>query len=169
MHRVGLFSLILFIFCAGFLQVTAFDYISFAGIKPDILLILVVLVSVSCREQDSLRASVAAGLIKDVFSSAIFGSYIISFFIIGLFLNYHKSKFYRERPSTQFLLTYLSYIVMAIIVFWLNSLAHKQPGLFYVYMNIALKGGLYTAAASPVVFFLASRILRIKLMHAIRP
>jgi rod shape-determining protein MreD len=150
------------VICAGFIQLAAFGYIEIAGIKPDILLLIVIFISLSCQKPETIKAALAAGIIKDVASSSVFGSYMLSFLVLGLFLNYHQRKFYKERILTQALFGFCSYIFMAIFVFGLNSIAHRSLGLFYMFLNITVKGAFYTAVVSPLVFFAASKILRIR-------
>ena len=166
MYRVSIIAIIMMVVCAGFIQVTAFDYIEIAGINPDILLLIVVFVALSCQKSETIKAAIAAGFIKDVTSSSVFGSYVLSFLVLGLLLNYHQRRFYKERVLTQISFGFFSYIFVAIFAFGLNLIAHKGLGLFNTFLNIALKGAFYTGAVSPMVFFISSKILRIRLVHA---
>jgi len=163
MHRISIPTIIMMIICAGLIQVAAFDYIEIAGIKPDILLLIVIFISLSCQKPETIKAAIAAGIIKDVASSSVFGSYTLSFLVLGLFLNYHQRRFYKERIFTQALFGFFSYIFMAIFAFGFNSIAHRGLGPFYIFLNITVRGALYTAVISPLVFFVSSKILRIKL------
>ncbi len=166
MHRISNATIMMIVICAGFIQVTAFGYIEIAGIKPDILLLIVIFISLSCQKSETIKAALIAGIIKDVASSSVFGSYMLSFLVLGLFLNYHQRKFYKEKIFTQALFGFCSYIFMAIFVFGFNSIAHRGFGPFYIFFNIVVKGALYTAVVSPLVFFVTSKILRIRLAHA---
>lgn len=167
MHRISFITIMMIVICAGFMQVAAFDYIEIAGIRPDILLLIVISVSLSCQKPETVKTAIAAGLIKDVTSSSVFGSYILSFLVLGLFLNYHQRRFYKERIFTQALFGFCSYIFIAIFIFGLNSIAHRDLGLFYIFLNIAVKGAFYTAVVSPLVFFVTSKILCIRLTHVV--
>lgn len=162
MHRINTFAVILLVICAGLVQVAAFGYIRIFGVKPDILLIIAVFISLSCRRPEAVKASVLAGLAKDITSYSVLGSYTLSFLLLGLFLNYHQNKFYGERVSTQALLGFFSYIFASLPAFLLNSLAHRQLSGLYPFFDILLKGAFYTAAVSPVVFFIISKILGIR-------
>ena len=167
MHRINTLVIMLLVICAGLVQVTAFSYMEILGVKPDILLVLVVFISLSCYKPEMLKASILAGLAKDITSSSVLGSYALSFLLVGLFLNYHQNKFYREKASTQVILGFCSYLFVSMLVFWLNALAHRELSISYLFFNILIKGAFYTAIISPAVFFIASKILRIRLAQVL--
>ncbi len=155
------------VICAGFIQLAAFDYIEIAGIRPDILLLIVIFISLSCEKPETIKTAIIAGIIKDVTSSSVLGSYMLSFLVLGLLLNYHQRKFYKERIFTQALFGFFSYIFTAIFAFGINSIAYRGLGPFYIFLNITVKGAFYTAAISPLVFFISSKILRFRLAQSL--
>ena len=167
MHRISMAAIIAMVVCAGLVQVTAFDYIEINGIKPDILLLVVVFVSLICQRPETIKAAIVAGAIKDVTSFSVFGGYVLSFLILGLFLNYHQRRFYKERILAQTLFGFCSYIFVAIFALGFNALAHKGLDLSYTFLSIAIKGALYTGIIAPLVFFTASKILRIRIAHVV--
>jgi len=166
-YRISAIAIILLVVCAGFIQVGAFDYIEIAGIKPDLLLVIVIYISLACQGPETIKAAITAGIIKDVTSSAVFGSYVLSFLALGLLLNYHQRRFYKERIPAQMMFGLCSYIFVAIFVFGINLIAQRGIGPFYPFFDVAIKGALYTGFISPLVFFTASRVLRIRLAHVI--
>ena len=165
MYRISIITILMMVVCAGFMQVTAFNYIEIAGIKPDILLLIVVFVSLSCQKPETIKAAIAAGIIKDVTSSSVFGSCALSFLVLGLLLSYYQRRFYKERILTQILFGFCSYIFVAVFAFGFNLIAHKGLSLFHAYLNIAFKGAFYTGTVSPLIFFISSKVLRIRLAH----
>jgi len=163
MHRIGLKSIMLLILSAGLIQATSFDLIRLFGVKPDILLLITIFAALSFDRKDVLICSATAGIIKDITSSAVFGSCAVSFLLIGFFINAHQNKFYREKPLTQIALSFSAYIFASICVFSLNAIAYRQLGFFYNGVDLMLKGAVYTCLSAPLVFLAASRILRVKL------
>ena len=166
MHRISLTSAIFLILSAGLIQATSFDLIMLFGVKPDVLFIITVFAALSLYRNDALKCSALAGMVKDITSSAVFGSYTLSFILIGLFICAHQNKFYRERPFTQMALSFSAYIFMGVCVLLLNLAAYRQSGFFYNGFSPVLKGALYTCLVAPLVFLIASKILRIKLAQA---
>ena len=163
MHRIGLRSIILLILLVGLIQSTSFDFIKLFGVKPDILLLITIFAALSFDKRDVLICSVTAGIIKDITSLAVLGSYTLSFLLIGLFLNAHQNKFYREKPLTQIALSFSAYIFVSICVFSLNAVAYRRLDFFYSGIDSMFKGAVYTCFAAPLVFLAVSRILRMKL------
>lgn len=163
MHRINLFAVLIFILISGLAQAGSFDSISLFGIKPDLLLVIVIFFSLSLSKENSLKIAIIAGLIKDINSSVILGSYTISFLLIALFLNYHQNKFYKERVSTQALICFLSHCVAECMVLLFAQVSYKAPMFHYPFFNIIFKGALYTAFISPIAFFALSRVFKIDL------
>jgi len=150
MYRIAT-SLIIVLFIA-LIQSTAFDYIAIAGIKPEVLLIFTIISALSAKRKDIIKIALLSGLLKDLTSSFIFGGYTFSFIIIGLIINYHQSKFYKERLTTQFSLSAISYIIMGILVLSFNSLAKKEFFDFTLYFSLLIKGAIYTGGVSILVW-----------------
>lgn len=163
MDRVNSLAIFFLIICAGLIQATALDYISLLGIKPDLLLAIVVFFSLSCSRGDAIKTSVGAGVIKDITSSSVLGGYTISFLLIALFLSYHQRKFYKERSSTQIFVTFFSYFFITLLVLLFNIISEKASIPHYPFLDIALKGAVYTGLISPLVFFALSKVLRVRL------
>jgi rod shape-determining protein MreD len=162
MHRISLTSAIFLILSAGLIQATSFDLIMLFGVKPDVLFIITVFAALSLYRNDVLKCAAISGIVKDVTSSAVFGSYTLSFILIGLFIYAHQNKFYKEKPFTQMALSFSAYIFMGVCVLLLNLVACRQSGVFYNGLSLILKGALYTCLIAPLVFLIASKALRIK-------
>ncbi|NQT90288.1 MAG: rod shape-determining protein MreD [Candidatus Omnitrophica bacterium] len=163
MHRVSNATIFLLLICTGLIQATGFDYISLLGAKPDLLFIIVAFFALTCSRQESLKAAVIAGLIKDITSSSILGGYTVSFVLVALFLNHHQNKFFKEKFHTQILVTGLFYFLTCLLVLFVNSISDRAFIHYYPLMVIALKGAVYTGLVSPPVFFALSKSLRIRL------
>ncbi|MFH1867554.1 MAG: rod shape-determining protein MreD [Candidatus Omnitrophota bacterium] len=163
MYRIGALTLFIFTVIAGLIQMTAFDYIGFFGIKPDLLLITVVFFSLSCTRNISIKSALIAGFIKDITSSATLGNYALSFLLAALLLNYYQRRIYREAAHTQVMVNFLSYLLMSAVVIMLNLVSSETHFSYYPYLGVVFKGALYTGLVSPLVFFIYSRVLRIHL------
>jgi len=149
--------------CAGLIQISALGYVSFFGIKPDLLLVLVAFFALCGQRSEAVKVALVLGLIKDLSSFSILGSYTLTFLILALFLNYHQNKFYREKATTQVILLFACYLVMSAFVLCFSLISHKSSFAYQVLLDIALKGATYTALIAPFVFFVLSKILRIQL------
>ena len=79
MHRKEKVLLTFIIFLAALIQSTFLDYLRIEGIKPDILLCLVIFIGLYAEKSFSLKAGLFAGVLKDVLSGGIFGLNILIF------------------------------------------------------------------------------------------
>ena len=167
MHRVGSFAVFTIVILAGLMQAAGFEYINLLGIKPDLLLIIVVFFSLSCSIDAAIKSALAAGLIKDITSSLTLGSYTIAFLLLAIFLNYQQRRFFIERVSTQALITFAFYFGTAVLALSINFLSVKTAFPDYSFMEVIFKAAIYTGIISPVIFFILSRILRIRLAYSL--
>jgi len=158
MHRVSSVSILFVTLCAGLIQASGFDYIAILGAKPDLLLIITIFFALNYSKNESIKAAITCGLVKDITSSLILGSYTISFVLIALFLNYHQNKFYKKKIVTQILVSFGSYIVMVALALLFNFIAHKGFIADYPILPIIFKGGAYTAFLAPLIFFIGGRL-----------
>jgi rod shape-determining protein MreD len=163
MYRISNLVILAIVILSGLIQATSFDYIAFLGAKPDLLLALVVFFSLTATREESLKVAILAGLMKDVTSAAIMGSYTVSFFLIALILSYHQSKFFKEKISSQVMVTFASYILMCFFSLSISLISSKGIAPHFPFLSIFLKGGIYTGLISPLVFLILSKILRIRL------
>lgn len=163
MHRVNIFATSILIICAGLIQAAAFDHISLFGVKPDLLLIITIFLSLSSPKGQAIKTAAAAGFIKDITSSSVLGSNAVSFLLMAVFMNYHQRKFYRERAGTQILITFLGCFIAGLLVIVLNIIAGQVLAPYRPFLIRVFKGAVYTGIISPLVFLLLSKALRVPL------
>jgi rod shape-determining protein MreD len=161
MPKINTIYLIVFIILLGLVQATSFDYIKLNGIKPDILLVSTIFIALSFSRQDTIKAAVTAGLIKDTVSSAVLGSYVFSFIVVGVLINLNQNKFYRQRVSAQTGLSFLSYLFAGVSISFINMVAYRRVDLFYTNLGPIIQGAFYTAVIAPFVFFICFKIFRV--------
>lgn len=142
--------LFLVILACALLQATVLDSLRFFGVKPDLLLICMVIAALEFELKWAIIFSVLAGLLKDVLGAQSFGSNIILF---GLW----SALIVRLKRDVSFDNPYLVLILTAVV-----ALAHHLLfGLIKVYMGNYIPLGIYlrivaietiyTAACLPLV------------------
>lgn len=147
----------------GILQVTILDYFGIFGVKPDLLLISVVILSLfSLRLKWILFLSIFVGILKDLLGVNAFGINTLllplwSFLIIKL-----SKKITIDNnfifATVVFIITVFNDIITTLIFLFLGNLV--QWGIF---LRITFLGSLYTAFVSPLIFkFIKQVILKEK-------
>ena len=145
-------NLILFfaIIIIGLFQVTFANYFTVFGIKPDFLIIIVVLSGVFFSWRWSIFFSVLAGMLKDVFGLETFGIHIALFVSWG-YLVFRLSKKVTIDDNA-------SLLILVFIVVVLNGLAMRfinislgKPVPLGISLRIICVESLYTALVYPVI------------------
>ena len=78
------------------LQVTFFSFYPVTGIKPDLLLVVVVISSLISGSSMGLKTGFGAGTLQDVFLGGIFGKYTIAKMIAGGISGIFSGKIYKR-------------------------------------------------------------------------
>ncbi|WP_051585768.1 rod shape-determining protein MreD [Caldanaerobius polysaccharolyticus] len=100
--------LIALLFILAFvIQSTLFRFIGIYGIKPDLMLILVISFALLDGGIEGAILGLFAGFLQDVFFSPGIGMTMIPYFISGLFAGYYNNHVFREKTLTAFVFTLL--------------------------------------------------------------
>lgn len=154
--KIFIFSIITIIL--GIVQVTILDYFKIFNIKPDFLLMSVVIVSLLFEARSALILSIFAGILKDTFAASTFGINTV-LFVLWSFLIIRLTK---EIPID-------SNFIRAVLIFIVGVLHNTIIGLLFIYLGNFIAVGillriiaiqsLYTAIVFPLVFKFASTSL----------
>ncbi len=63
----------------GLLQATFFNYFTIFGVKPDLILILVMIASLTFNLREAFAIAIFSGIFKDIFIANKFGIYVLLF------------------------------------------------------------------------------------------
>jgi len=134
------------------LQVTLLDYLKVFGVKPDLLLICVVIASVSLELKWVLFFAIFSGFLKDIFAPGAFGINILMLPLWGFLTRQLSKKISIDNDSRRMVL------IFVIVIF--NDIASRMIFLFLgnpsislgIFLRIIILESLYTALVSPLVF-----------------
>lgn len=151
-------SLIITALALGLFQVSLLSYFSVFGVKPDLLLAIVVIAGFLLEPRWALFFGVLAGIFKDAFGLSPFGFNIILFACWGYFVNKLSRRISIEDN-----------IAAAILLFLIALLQNIASGLaviysggfvpFGIFLRVVFLGSLYTALTLPLIL----KIARIKI------
>jgi len=138
------------------LQSTVFDYLKIFNVKPDIVLIAVVILGLSLKLKWVMIFSYFAGFLKDMLGGLPFGINVLVLPLLG-FLVFKLSK--RMAIETRYLKTALVFIAVISqnLVVSLLIVLLKLDISIGVFSRFAVISSIYTA----VVYFYLSKIIRI--------
>jgi len=155
MYRISAVWIILAFLVFAILDLTALNYIKIFDVKPDIFLIGVIFFALYGGLGAGVLGGFASGLIRDIFTGGPFGVNIVFFTLAGIFLGYNFSKFYRNSPVAQMI---LSFLVSFSYVFFYDIFLTKTG----IWKSAGILFSLYTAIAAPLLFFMLSKTLILK-------
>ena len=148
----------IFIIVCFVLQCSVFDSLSFAGIIPNLMIILTASFGFMRGEKEGLIIGFFCGLLSDV----CFGSFLGFYALILMYIGYLNGKFSRifypediKLPMALIVVSDLSYgIVCYVLMFLLRGRFH----FWYYFTRVILPEALYTIV---VTLFLYPVILKV--------
>lgn len=147
-----------FIIVCFVLQCSVFGSLSFAGIIPNLLIILTSSFGFMRGEREGLLIGFFCGLLSDVFFGAFLGFYALLLMYIG-YLNGKFSKiFYPEDIKLPLALIVVSDLSYGIICYILTFMLRGRFAFAYYFLHIILPEALYTIV---VTLFLYPVILKV--------
>lgn len=134
----------LFILAGFILQCTVFDKLAFAGIIPNLMIILTSSFGFMRGEKEGLVIGFFCGLLSDIFFENFLGFYALVLMYIG-FLNGKFSRiFYPEDIKLPIALIITSDLSYGILMFVLMFMLRGKFRFGYYFMHVILPEALYT-------------------------
>ena len=154
--RFAVFILVVTLVQDGFKDALA---VTRLGIRPDLLLILMVFFGAYCNTTEAIITSFATGFAADLIGHAM-GPHMISFGVVGTLLAYlHKFIAARQLPY-QAVVIFAAGLLTGIATYFLN-MVKGHPAVENMY-DIILGTSLYSAVIGPFFFLPLAWLMRIK-------
>ncbi|MFI3212129.1 MAG: rod shape-determining protein MreD [Eubacteriales bacterium] len=152
---------VLLIFCF-LLQSTLLQYVSFAGIIPNLLIILTASYGFMCGDKNGLLIGFFAGLLCDIFFGDILGFYALIYMYIGYVNGLFKSVFYPEDiklPLILILSSDFSYnLICYILLFLLKGKIRFGEYFIHIIFPEMVYTILVTCILYPIILFINRKI-----------
>lgn len=104
----------------------------FNGAGPNLMLLLTVAYAFRKDNPDYLWIAFFSGLLLDIYSNVFFGTYTLSFLLIGVGINYATRMFFSADPSLVYfgIVAAIASLMLVGLLYILNSVGiHFQNGL----------------------------------------
>ena len=142
----------LFILAGFILQCTVFDKLAFAGIIPNLMIILTSSFGFMRGEKEGLVIGFFCGLLSDIFFGNFLGFYALVLMYIG-FLNGKFSRiFYPEDIKLPIALIITSDLSYGILMFVLMFMLRGKFRFGYYFMHVILPEALYTIVVTMIFY-----------------
>lgn len=134
----------LIIFACALLQVTIVDYFKVFSVKPDLILISMVIVNLLLERRWAFILSIFAGSLKDIFYVSAFGTNTLLFALWSFLIIKLSRKISLEN-------IYLRAALMFVVVFASDILA-RPPVPAGIFLRVAFLEAVYAAILFPLVY-----------------
>lgn len=148
----------LFIFACFILQCSIFSGLAFAGIIPNLMIILTSSFGFMRGEEEGLFIGFICGLLCDVFFGSVLGFYALVLMYIGYINGKFSRIFYPEDIKLPLALIVISDISYGVICYVLMFLLRGRFNFPYYFTRVILPEALYTIV---VTMFLYPLILKV--------
>lgn len=155
LRKVVLFIIIAICFV---LQTTLFQRISFAGIAPNLLIIVTSSFGFMRGKKEGLLVGFFCGLLIDIFFGFYFGIYALIYMYIGYTNGYFQKRFYPDDIKLPMLLISASDVVYNLVVYLFLFLLRSRFAFGYYIRNIILPEFVYTMLITIFAYFILLKI-----------
>lgn len=134
----------------------SFDSIRLAGVKPDLLFILVIYVSYSFGSFYGEVTGFFGGLFHDAISNAPLGLLTFPKMVLGFVVGMFGRSVFQANALTIVLLVFSATLLKGIITLFLSYIFHEASVLSLI--SIIIPESFYNAIVAPLLFILLDKI-----------
>lgn len=143
------------------IQLTLINSITILGLKPDLIMVVVVVFSLLKGEKEGTISGFASGLLQDIFSTGLLGINALVKTVIGFTCGILKEKIFYEHILFLIpVITFIASLVQSILIFLLLRAFGIEYGLVWSIKQVALPEALYSSLLSPFIFLLLNKIFQ---------
>lgn len=149
------------IVAALLIQLTLINLFTIQGLKPDLILLVVIVFSLLQGAEEGTIFGFASGLLQDIFSTGLLGVNALVKTIIGFICGILKVRIFAEHIL--FIIPVITFIVsigQSILIFLVLHAFGVEYSLVWSLKQVALPEALYNSLLSPFIFLAVKKILK---------
>lgn len=144
----------LVVYFSYLLQTSVFGRFRLGGVTPNILICVVSSYGFMKGRRHGIVVGFFAGLILDIFSGNIFGTYALIYMYIGFLNGLFKKQFFGDDLRLPMILIGASDLIYGIVTYLALFFIRSQYDFTYYLMNIILPEVVYTLIVSIFVYYI---------------
>ncbi|MBA7585768.1 rod shape-determining protein MreD [Candidatus Atribacteria bacterium 1244-E10-H5-B2] len=143
------------------IQLTIINSITILGLKPDLIMVVVVVFSLLKGEKEGTISGFASGLLQDIFSIGLLGMNALAKTAIGFTCGMLKEKIFHEHILFIIpVITFIASFMQSILIFLLLRAFGIEYNLAWSLKQVALPEALYSSLLSPFIFLAINKLFR---------
>lgn len=155
LRKIVLFVIISICFV---LQTTMFQTLSFAGISPNLMIIVVSAFGLMRGKREGMYIGFISGLLIDIFCGFYLGIYALLYMYIGYLTGLFQKRFYPEDIKLPLLLISASDLVASLVIYIILFLTRSRYDFGYYFMNVIVPELVYTMVITIFLYLLLLKI-----------
>lgn len=149
------------IVAALLIQLTLINLFTIQGLKPDLILLVVIVFSLLQGAEEGSISGFASGLLQDIFSSGLLGINALAKTIIGFICGILRAKVFAEHILFIIpVITFVASIGQCMLIFLVLRAFGMEYDLAWSLKQVAFPEALYNCLLSPFIFLAVKRILK---------
>lgn len=155
LRKIVLFIIISICFV---LQTTTFQTFSFAGITPNLMIIVVSAFGLMRGKREGMYIGFICGLLIDIFCGFYLGVYALLYMYVGYLTGLFQKRFYPEDIKLPLLLISASDFVTNLFIYVVLFLTRSRYDFGYYFMNVIIPELVYTMVITIFLYLILLKI-----------
>lgn len=138
-------------FISLILESTIFNELIIAGVKPDIILVIVILIALFNGPKEGALVGLALGFLEDLYLAKYLGLNAVTKFSIGLMMGFMEKRMYKDNflvPVAALFFGTLAYAIFYLI--FANIVGYHLS--FERVLQVAIPGAIYNSCFAPFIY-----------------
>ena len=140
------------------LQTTVFRVLNFAGIGPNLLIIIISAFGFMRGKKEGLWIGFFCGLLIDIFCGFYLGGYALLYMYIGYINGMFQKRFYPDDIKLPMILIGSSDIVCNLVIYFVMFLLRGRFSFWYYFTSVIIPEFVYTMVITIFLYFLLLKI-----------
>jgi len=143
------------------IQLTLINSITILGLKPDLIMVVVIIFSLLKGEKEGAISGFASGLLQDIFSTGLLGINALAKTVVGFICGILKEKIFHEHILFLIpVITFVASLIQNILIFFLLRAFGIEYSLAWSLKQVALPEALYSSLLSPFIFLAINKLFQ---------
>lgn len=149
------------VWAAAFLQSTVLEYLEVFAVRPNLMIVLMVITALLRNPYESGAMAISLGLCMDILMGKAIGWYGLLFFLISIPISLVNDKIYRDKFIVMFSFTFLATMFIETFFFLIMFMFRGYDNLPYIFSRVILPEALYNSILVLPLFKPVSRVYSI--------
>ena len=146
------------VIAAALVQMTWLDAIRIQGVRPDLVLLLVVYFAVADGEERAMVTGLLGGVYEDMAGDVVLGHHVLCNILVGYMVGRVARRLILEHPVVKVGLVLFASLLHGLLYTCIQYVQSPNMSAIHTLVSTVIPGAFYTAFITPIVFFAVNLI-----------